>query len=238
MVAPSSGAAHEHMRWDRDGFVKILEENIQQGAKKNFKTKSTDAYSTFGTPFDYQSVMHHVVLKMAKTKVFSKYLQIFTAMGPRTSKSYRERAVIISNVFSEKAFSAQGDQKTLSQTFWLAGLQKFFQICGTFLDFYFGFLLAFAYGAQHCFTQKVCVLHALYHQMHRLFVKSTNFVKHCKNCECCPRHSLFKGHNVNVNIAVLNCQKCNQCLKCQVLGHKSLGLLFEDLAGLAECFIF
>ena len=71
--------------------VKILEQNMLQGAKKkNFETKSTDAYSTFGTPFDYQSVMHHVVLKMAKTKVFSKYLQIFTAMGPHTSKSFRE----------------------------------------------------------------------------------------------------------------------------------------------------
>ena len=65
-----------------------------------------------------------------------------------------------------------------------------------------------------------------------------SFKKHRKNCECCHHHSLFKGHNVNVNIVVLNCQKCNQCLKCQVLGHKSLGLLFEDLAGLAECFIF
>ena len=28
--------------------------------------------------------------------------------------------------------------------------------------------------------------------------------KHRKNCECCHRHSLFKGHNVNVNIVVLN----------------------------------
>ena len=42
-----------------------------------------------------------------------------------------------------------------------------------------------------------------------------------------PCHSLFKGHNVNVNIVVLNCHKCNQCLKCQVSGHKSLGLLSE-----------
>ena len=25
-------------------------------------------------------------------------------------------------------------------------------------------------------------------------------MKHRKNCECCPRHSLFKGHNVIVNI--------------------------------------
>ena len=47
----------------------------------------------------------------------------------------------------------------------------------------------------------------------------------------CPRH------NVNVNIVVLNCQKCNQCLKCQVSGHKSLrisqvsqyALFFENL---------
>ena len=31
--------------------------------------------------------------------------------------------------------------------------------------------------------------------------------KHRKNCECCHHHSLFKGHNVNVNIVVLNCQK-------------------------------
>ena len=54
-------------------------------------------------------------------------------------------------------------------------------------------------------------------------------LKHRKNCECCHHHSLFKGHNVNVNIVVLNCQKCNQCLKCQVSGHKSLGLLFESV---------
>ena len=38
-----------------------------------------------------------------------------------------------------------------------------------------------------------------------------------------PRHSFFKGHNVNVNIVVLNCQKC------QVSGLKSLGLLFEGV---------
>ena len=33
------------------------------------------------------------------------------------------------------------------------------------------------------------------------------FCKHRKNCECCHHHSLFKGHNVTVNIVVLNCQK-------------------------------
>ena len=41
------------------------------------------------------------------------------------------------------------------------------------------------------------------------------------------RHSLSKGHNVNVNIVVLNYQTCNQCLKCQVSGHKSLGSVID-----------
>ena len=58
---------------------------------------------------------------------------------------------------------------------------------------------------------------------------SCGVYKHRKNCECCPRHSLFKGHNVIVNIVVLNCQKCNQCLKCQVSGRKSLALHFEGV---------
>ena len=57
--------------------------------------------------------------------------------------------------------------------------------------------------------------------------------KHRKNCECCPRHSLIRGHNVIVNIVVLNCQKCNQCLKCQVSYHKSLGLFFEGVLQLS-----
>ena len=58
--------------------------------------------------------------------------------------------------------------------------------------------------------------------------------KHRKNCECCPRHSLFKGHNVIVDIVVLNCQKCIQCHKCQVSCHKSLGLLFEEVVEVIE----
>ena len=32
-------------------------------------------------------------------------------------------------------------------------------------------------------------------------------VKHRKNCNCYTLHSLFKGHNINVNIVVLACQK-------------------------------
>ena len=96
------GATHEHMRWDRDGFVRILDQNMLQGAKKkNFETTSTDAYSTFGTPFDYQSVMHHVVLKMAR-KIFSlERSPIFTATTPpkRLQSAPTDRQ--IGNIFTD-----------------------------------------------------------------------------------------------------------------------------------------
>ena len=39
---------------------------------------------------------------------------------------------------------------------------------------------------------------------------------------------------VNVEIVVLNCQKCNQCLK----GHKSLGLFFEGVLHFSLSFSF
>ena len=51
--------------------------------------------------------------------------------------------------------------------------------------------------------------------------------KHRKNCECCHHHSLFKGHNVNVTTVVLNCQKCNQCHKCQVSGFLNVMKIFQ-----------
>ena len=45
-------------------------------------------------------------------------------------------------------------------------------------------------------------------------------------------HFLFKGHNVIVNIVVHNCQRCNQCLKCQVSEHKPQGLPWNFLESL------
>ena len=59
------------MRWDRDRYVRILELNLKPGAKKNFNITSTSTYSTFGTPFDYKSVMHHDVLKMTAHRLFT-----------------------------------------------------------------------------------------------------------------------------------------------------------------------
>ena len=45
------------MRPDRDLYVKILLENVQEGSERNFLKKGTDLYSTRDTPFDYESIM-------------------------------------------------------------------------------------------------------------------------------------------------------------------------------------
>ena len=55
--------------------------------------------------------------------------------------------------------------------------------------------------------------------------KLSKVLKHLKNCECCPCHSLFKGHYECCDCCslLIYCHKCNKCLK----GHKCLGSLFQ-----------
>ena len=48
------------------------------------------------------------------------------------------------------------------------------------------------------------------------FPRLSGDCKHRKNCECCPVSQLIVRYWMIVWIQVLNCQKCNQCLKCQV----------------------
>ena len=53
------GVYHTHARPDRDKYVTVHFENIQEDAKNNFKKQSTEQASTFGVPYDYDSVMHY-----------------------------------------------------------------------------------------------------------------------------------------------------------------------------------
>ena len=46
--------------------------------------------------------------------------------------------------------------------------------------------------------------------------------------------TLYSRVTVNVESVVLNCQKCNQCLK----GHKCLGMFFEGVLHLPLSFLF
>lgn len=50
------GFQHEHTRFDRDGFIEVVEDNIIPGMEKNFKKLPG---KTFDIPYDYTSIMHY-----------------------------------------------------------------------------------------------------------------------------------------------------------------------------------
>ena len=55
-----AGFEHEHVRPDRDDYVKISMENVLAGNEDLFRKKSYDAVSTMNAPYDYCSIMHYV----------------------------------------------------------------------------------------------------------------------------------------------------------------------------------
>eukprot|EP00092_Neocalanus_flemingeri_P028146 GFUD01030567.1.p1 GENE.GFUD01030567.1~~GFUD01030567.1.p1 ORF type:complete len:516 (-),score=125.26 GFUD01030567.1:65-1612(-) len=84
----SLGATHEQNRADRGKYLKIVEENIKEGRKHNFKKKDA-LFSAYGTPYDYQSVMHYSADAFAKvpgTKTIIP-LQPNITLSPASSKS-------------------------------------------------------------------------------------------------------------------------------------------------------
>ena len=59
--------------------------------------------------------------------------------------------------------------------------------------------------------------------MNMIEIKSFGYIQNIARIANAVPVTLYSRVTVNVEIGVLNCQKCNQCLK----GHKSLGLFFE-----------
>ncbi|KAG5673248.1 hypothetical protein PVAND_003311 [Polypedilum vanderplanki] len=53
------GFVHMHSDYDRDRYVRINEENIQDGAKDQFNVVSSLNFTHFNTPYDYDSLMHY-----------------------------------------------------------------------------------------------------------------------------------------------------------------------------------
>ncbi|KAI9523984.1 hypothetical protein NQZ68_020945 [Dissostichus eleginoides] len=53
------GFYHEQSRSDRDDYVTIVNENIQEGRENNFDKQSAETTTTQGVPYDYWSVMHY-----------------------------------------------------------------------------------------------------------------------------------------------------------------------------------
>ncbi|XP_070767905.1 meprin A subunit beta-like [Enoplosus armatus] len=53
------GFYHEQSRYDRDDYLTIAFENIQEGFENNFRKVENEASTTHGVPYDYLSVMHY-----------------------------------------------------------------------------------------------------------------------------------------------------------------------------------
>uniref|UniRef100_A0A914LHH9 Metalloendopeptidase n=1 Tax=Meloidogyne incognita TaxID=6306 RepID=A0A914LHH9_MELIC len=53
------GFIHEHQREDRDGFVRIMWENVIDGANADFEKLSSMGLSNYGERYDYFSIMHY-----------------------------------------------------------------------------------------------------------------------------------------------------------------------------------
>lgn len=53
------GLWHEQSRPDRDSFVRINFENIEEDMRSNFMKRTTEDINTEGLPYDYDSIMHY-----------------------------------------------------------------------------------------------------------------------------------------------------------------------------------
>ncbi|CAB3257211.1 unnamed protein product [Arctia plantaginis] len=53
------GFYHMQSSYDRDEYVTIVFENIEDGLKKNFAKYTNDTVTNFGVPYDYSSLMHY-----------------------------------------------------------------------------------------------------------------------------------------------------------------------------------
>nr|XP_019948367.1 PREDICTED: meprin A subunit beta-like [Paralichthys olivaceus] len=53
------GFWHEQSRYDRDEYITIVWENVEEGKEHNFLKHSENYTTTFGTMYDYASVMHY-----------------------------------------------------------------------------------------------------------------------------------------------------------------------------------
>ncbi|KAE9553431.1 hypothetical protein FO519_003344 [Halicephalobus sp. NKZ332] len=60
------GLWHEHMRYDRDNYLKIHYENVARGLRDQFVKIPPSRGYVYGTPYDYRSVMHYDKASFAK----------------------------------------------------------------------------------------------------------------------------------------------------------------------------
>jgi len=91
------GLNHEQNREDRDKYVQILENNIEPDKKTQFALK-TEGHSTFGTQYDYCSVMHYgpqfFTLGYKYFTMIPKDLGYISVIGHQTHVTYTDATIV------------------------------------------------------------------------------------------------------------------------------------------------
>nr|XP_055042854.1 meprin A subunit beta isoform X2 [Misgurnus anguillicaudatus]XP_055042855.1 meprin A subunit beta isoform X3 [Misgurnus anguillicaudatus] len=62
------GFWHEQSRYDRDDYIIIVWDQIEEGKEKNFNLHDDTESTSFGVPYDYSSVMHYSKTAFSKNK--------------------------------------------------------------------------------------------------------------------------------------------------------------------------
>lgn len=90
------GFFHEHTRPDRDKFIKIDWTNIEQAHARNFQKYPRDLGSSFGKPYDYDSVMHYSKFAFCKNRDVPTIVPTDSnaTIGQRLGLSYYDREEI------------------------------------------------------------------------------------------------------------------------------------------------
>lgn len=86
------GFTHEQNRYERDDFVEIVWDNIKPGRDYNFKKVENGAYSGFGQPYDYDSVMHY------SSKAFSKNGQLTIVPKKKDAKIGQRKGFSVADI--------------------------------------------------------------------------------------------------------------------------------------------
>lgn len=90
------GFFHEHTRPDRDKYINIDWKNIEQEHARNFQKYPRDLGSSFGKPYDYESVMHYSKFAFSKDRNIPTILPTDekAVIGQRMGLSYYDREEI------------------------------------------------------------------------------------------------------------------------------------------------
>ncbi|XP_065662345.1 hatching enzyme 1.2 [Hydra vulgaris] len=87
-IGHAIGLYHEQSRPDRDDYVEILWDNIQEDNKHNFLKYYRGEIDSFGSPYDFDSLMHY------ERSSFPKFPFLTTIRSKVNNVSYGQRSYI------------------------------------------------------------------------------------------------------------------------------------------------